>query len=258
MIEIKANRYASLIKTGKEIETMRAAGRMLAAVRDRIAEMVRPGVSTWDLDAEARRLIEADGARPAFLGYHGYPATICASINEEVVHGIPAKDRVLKEGDLLSVDVGLVYDGFVSDTAVSVGVGRVSDDIARLIDATRRSLDAGIKAASTARRVGDISAAVQACAEAAGFSVVREYTGHGIGREMHEDPKIPNYGPAGKGLRLRPGMALAIEPMVNLGGWQTEVLDDGWTVVTKDRKASCHFEHTIALTEDGAQILTTE
>jgi len=201
-------------------------------------------------------MVEAGGARPAFLGYHGYPATICASINEEVVHGIPSKDRILCEGDLVSVDVGLVYDGFVADTAISLPVGPVSPEIERLIEATRRSLDAGIAAARPGHRLGDVSSAIQSCAESAGFSVVREYTGHGIGREMHEEPKVPNYGPASKGLRLRAGMVLALEPMLNVGGWQTEVLEDGWTVVTKDRKASCHFEHTIALTEDGAEILT--
>lgn len=256
MIEIKANRYAGLIKTREELELMRAAGRELAAVRDRMAEMVAPGISTWELDREARRMIEDFGATPAFLGYHGYPATICASINEEVVHGIPSKDRKLREGDLVSIDVGLVHRGFVADTAFSAPVGRVDESIHCLIDVTRRALEAGIAAVIEGNRVGDVSSAIQKVAEAAGMAVVREYTGHGIGREMHEEPRVPNYGSPGRGLRLRRGMTMALEPMVNLGTYETQVLEDGWTVVTKDRRPSCHFEHTVALTDMGPEILT--
>ena len=235
---------------------MRRAGHELALVRDKVAELVHPGISTAQLDKVAREMIESIGAKPAFLGYHGYPASICASINEEIVHGIPSRTRCLHEGDIVSLDLGLVHYGFVSDTAVTVPVGKISPELEKLITVTRRALEVGIEAAANAQRVGDISAAIEIFVLAQGLSVVREYTGHGIGRQMHEDPKIPNFGPAGKGMRLRPGMTLAIEPMVNLGVWKTEVMPDGWTVITADRKASAHFEHTIALTEEGAEILT--
>ncbi|HUT26214.1 MAG TPA: type I methionyl aminopeptidase [Sumerlaeia bacterium] len=252
----RKDRYAGLIKSAEEIERMRKAGRELAAIRRRMAEMVRPGVSTEELDRTAREMVEAMGATPAFLGYHGFPATICASINEEVVHGIPSRERHLREGDMISIDIGLIHYGFYADTALTVAVGHVGQEVERLIEATRRALDIGIEAARPGKRVGDVSAAIQECVEAENFSVVREYTGHGIGREMHEDPKIPNYGLRDKGLRLREGMALALEPMVNAGTWRTEILEDGWTVVTADRKPSAHFEHTIALTKNGAEILT--
>jgi methionyl aminopeptidase len=252
----RKDRYAGLIKSAEEIERMRRAGQELAPIRSRMADMVRPGVSTEELDRVAREMVEAVGAKPAFLGYHGFPATICASINEEVVHGIPSPERRLRVGDMISIDIGLIHYGFYADTAFTVAVGHVSQEVQRLIEATRRALDVGIEAARPGRRVGDVSAAIQGFVEAESFSVVREYTGHGIGREMHEDPKIPNYGVRGQGLRLREGMVLALEPMVNAGTWRTETLGDGWTVVTADRRPSAHFEHTIALTKNGAEILT--
>lgn len=257
-LRIKPNQHAGLIKSKEEISIMREAGRRLAVVREQLVGMVRPGLSTEDLDRAAREAIQAGGDEPAFLGYRGYPATICASINEEVVHGIPSPRRRLKEGDVLSVDMGLIHRGLYADTAVSVAVGRVDPDLEHLIEVTRRALEVGIEAAKPGCRVGDISSAIETWVTSQGLQVVREYTGHGIGREMHQEPMVPNYGPAGKGLRLREGMTLALEPMVNLGTWSTEVLDDDWTVVTADRRPSAHFEHTIALTQDGATILTTE
>lgn len=247
---------AELIKSRDEIELMRKAGRELAAVCRKLVELVHPGISTYELDKVARHLIESAGAKPAFLGYHGYPASICASINEEIVHGIPSRKRTLHEGDLISIDIGLILHGFFSDMAVTVPVGQVDPEIERLIAVTKRALEVGIAAAKPGKRVGEISSAVEKYVEGEGFSVVREYTGHGIGRQMHEDPRIPNYGKPTDGIRLKPGMALAIEPMVNVGGWQTELMSDGWTVLTLDRKPSAHYEHTIALTEDGAEILT--
>jgi methionyl aminopeptidase len=256
MIRLEPGRRADLVKSAREIDVMRQAGRLLACVRESVAEMVKPGVTTLDLDRAAREMIEEVGAKPAFLGYMGYPATICASINEEVVHGIPSASRRLCEGDLISIDVGLIREGFYSDTAVTVPVGTVSPEVTRLIAVTRESLEKGIAAALPGGRLGDISSAVQKCVEAAGFSIVRDYTGHGIGRSMHEDPKIPNFGTAGCGMRLRAGMVLAIEPMVNMGIYGTRVLGDDWTVVTADGKPSAHFEHTIAIREEGPEILT--
>jgi len=225
-------------------------------VREELAEKVKPGVSTLDIDNLARERIERSGSTPAFLGYRGYPGTVCASINEEVVHGIPSAKRRLAEGDLISIDVGLIRNGFYADTAVTVAVGEVGPEIDELIRVTRTSLDVGIAAACSGRRLGDVSSAIQTYVESKGLAVVREYTGHGIGRELHEDPKIPNFGPPGKGMRLREGMVMALEPMVNLGTWGTEVLSDGWTVVTADRKPSAHFEHTIVVTANGPEILT--
>lgn len=235
---------------------MRKAGHELAPIRDEIAQMVQPGVTTLELDRVAERRIREVGATPAFLGYHGFPGTICASINEEVVHGIPSDGRVLKEGDIVSIDIGLVHYGFVADSAVTVAVGAVSPEVQKLLDVTESALQSGIAAFQSGNRLTDISAAIQQEVEAHNFAVVREYTGHGIGRKMHEDPRILNYGEPGKGMRLRPGMVFAMEPMVNVGDWKTEVLEDKWTVVTADRKPSAHFEHTVALTEDGPEILT--
>jgi methionyl aminopeptidase len=256
MIKVKPGRREGLIKSKGELDVMRKAGRELAAIRDRIAGMVRPGLTTLELDMAARQMIESAGATPAFLNYRGYPKTICASINEEVVHGIPSSKRRLSEGDLISIDIGLVYHGFFSDTAITVPVGKVRPEISRLIEVTRECLDRAIQAAVVGNYLGDISSAVQTLAEGEGFSVVREYSGHGIGRELHEDPQIENYGTPGTGLRLRAGMVFALEPMLNLGVKETRVLGDGWTVVTADGKPSAHFEHTIALTPDGAEILT--
>ncbi len=256
MIKVKQNQHVGLIKSDEEIDAMRKAGRELAEVREKVVSMVRPGVSTLELDRAAREMIEGFGAKPAFLGYSGFPNTLCTSINEEIVHGIPSAKRRLKEGDLISVDMGLIHYGFYSDTAVTVPVGKVSPEIERLIDVTRQALEEGIKAVKPGKRVGDFSAAVQNFVESRELAVVREYTGHGIGRQLHEEPKIPNFGRPGTGLRLREGMVLALEPMVNLGSWKTEVLGDDWTVVTSDGKPSAHFEHTVALTNNGVEILT--
>lgn len=256
MIKPKPDRYAGLIKSDEELEAMRRAGRELARVREEVARAVRPGVTTQELDRLALRLITELGAKPAFLGYNGYPATLCTSINEEVVHGIPSARRRLNAGDLISIDLGLILQGFYSDTAVTVAVGEVSAERRQLIEVTRKALEVGIAAMRADGRVGDVSSAIQRYVESQKMTVVRDYTGHGIGREMHEDPKIPNYGSPGRGLRLRPGMVLALEPMVNLGTWRTQVLEDGWTVVTADGKPSAHFEHTVALTGAGVEILT--
>lgn len=237
---------------------MREAGRVTARALRLVGESVRAGVTTLELDRIAEEVIRGAGALPAFKGYHGFPATICASINGEVVHGIPSANRVLVDGDILSVDVGAIVDGYYGDSAMTFPVGEVSDEARRLLDATRRSLEAGIAKARPGMRLYDISNAVQTVAEGAGFSVVREYVGHGIGRSMHEEPQIPNYGPAGKGPTLQEGMVLAIEPMINAGTADVRSLDDGWTVVTVDGAYSAHFEHTVAIGPDGPIILTME
>jgi methionyl aminopeptidase len=236
---------------------MREAGRVTARALNAVGAAVRPGITTRELDDVAVAVIEAAGAKPAFLGYHGFPATICASRNCEVVHGIPGKVRLV-EGDIISIDMGAIVDGYFGDSARTFAVGRVSDKATALMDATRLSLEAGIAQCVPGHRLYDIGAAVQAVAEAAGFSVVREYVGHGIGRQMHEEPQVPNYGTAGKGPVLAVGMVLAIEPMVNAGGAGVRSLDDGWTVVTADGKPSAHFEHTVAITAEGPWILTVE
>ncbi len=245
------------LKSPVEIEMMREAGRVTAAALRLVGEAVRPGVTTKELDGIAEEYIRSQGARPAFLGYHGFPATLCTSVNEQVVHGIPGK-RVLMEGDILSVDCGAVVDGFFGDSAMTFPVGEVSGLARRLMEATRTSLEAGIAKMRPNMRLYDIGAAVQQVAEAAGFSVVREYVGHGIGRAMHEEPQVPNFGQAGRGAQLKPGMVFAVEPMVNAGAYEVRSLDDGWTVVTADGSLSAHFEHTIAITEDGPEILTVE
>jgi len=245
-------------KSPAEIETMREAGRITARALRLVGESVRAGVSTQELDEVAEAAIRAEGALPAFKGYHGFPATICASLNGEVVHGIPSRRRILVDGDVLSVDVGAIVEGYYGDSAKTFPVGVISDEAERLLDATRRSLDAGIAKARPGMRLYDISNAVQTVAEAAGFSVVREYVGHGIGRSMHEEPQIPNYGPAGKGPTLQEGMVLAIEPMINAGSPDVRSLDDGWTVVTLDGAYSAHFEHTVAIGPDGPLVLTVE
>lgn len=236
---------------------MREAGRLTARVLRLVGEAVAPGVTTAYLDELAEQTIREAGAVPAFKGYRGFPATICASPNNEVVHGFP-RETPLSEGDVLSVDVGVVLDGYYGDSAMTFPVGRVSDEATHLMDVTRDALDAGISKCRAGMRISDIGHAVQTVVEDAGFSVVREYVGHGIGREMHEDPQIPNYGPAGKGPALRPGMVFAIEPMVNAGGFAVRQLDDGWTVVTEDGSLSAHFEHTVAVTDDGPAIFTLE
>jgi methionyl aminopeptidase len=245
-------------KSASEIEIMREAGRVSARALRLVGEAVAAGVSTLELDEIAEDAIRADGGAPAFKGYHGFPKTLCTSINCQVVHGIPSESIKLREGDILSVDVGAVVDGYYGDTARTFAVGSVSDEASRLLAATQASLEAGIEQARAGHHLFDISAAVQAVSEEAGFSVVREYVGHGIGRSMHEDPNVPNYGPAGKGPRLEVGMVLAIEPMVNVGGAAVDALPDGWTVVTRDGRLSAHFEHTVAITAEGPVVLTLE
>ena len=234
---------------------MRRAGAVVAATVKALLQTVEPGMTTRHLDNVAAREIKRLGAKPAFLGYRGFPATICTSINEEIVHGIPG-DRVIREGDLVKMDVGAIVDGLYGDSAVTVAAGRVADDAQGLIDVTSASLDAAIDQVRPGARLGDIGAAVQQYAESRGYSVVREYVGHGIGRRLHEDPQVPNYGTAGRGLALRLGMAIAIEPMVNLGTWRTQTLEDDWTVITADGELSAHFEHTLLVTEDGVEVLT--
>ncbi len=236
---------------------MREAGRITARALRLVGEAVSAGVRTRELDSVAEAAIREADAVPAFLGYQGFPASICSSLNEQVVHGIPGSVR-LREGDIISVDIGAIFDGYYGDSARTFAIGAVSDVATRLMDATARSLDAGIKQCVIGKHLSDISHAVQAVAEGAGFSVVREYVGHGIGREMHEEPQIPNYGPAGRGPELKEGMVFAIEPMINAGGAAVKSLADGWTVVTTDRSLSAHFEHTVAVTSEGPLVLTKE
>jgi methionyl aminopeptidase len=245
-----------VIKSKNEIATMRQAGRIVAQVLQIVQKAVKPGISTAELDAIAFEQITNMGATPSFKGYRGFPASICSSINEEVVHGIPSPLRVLKDGDIISIDVGATFKGFVGDGAATFGVGRVSEIAQRLMEATEGSLLAGIARAKPGNHLDDISGAVQDYAEARGFAVVREYVGHGVGRSMHEDPQIPNYRQGKRGPQLKPGMTLALEPMVNEGVWETRTLRDKWTVVTQDGKLSAHFEHSIAITDGEPEILT--
>lgn len=242
-------------KSPEEIAKMRKAGRVVAEMHERIREALRPGATTADLDRIGRDVIERHGARSNFLGYHGFPAVICASPNDMVVHGIPG-DYVLSEGDIISIDCGAIVDGWHADAAFTAGVGAISPEASKLLEATEASLHAGIAQMVEGRRLSDIGHAVQTVAEGAGFSVVRDYVGHGIGTAMHEKPEVPNYGKPGTGLRLRQGLVLAVEPMVNQGGAATRTLDDGWSVVTVDGSLSAHFEHTIAVMADGPEILT--
>lgn len=234
---------------------MREAGRIVALVLQRLREAARPGMPVRELDYMVRREFAAYGAIPTFLGYLGYPATICVSLNDEIVHGIP-KEQVLREGDVVSLDLGATYKGFVGDSALTFGVGPISAEAQRLIAVTEEALRRGIAAAQPGNRVGAIGHAIQSFVEDLGYSVVREYVGHGVGRRMHEEPQVPNYGPPDRGPELRPGMVIAIEPMVNIGGWRTKRDADGWTVRTADGSLSAHFEHTIAITEDGPVVLT--
>ncbi|PKB64104.1 MAG: type I methionyl aminopeptidase [SAR202 cluster bacterium Io17-Chloro-G2] len=243
------------IKSAQERQAMARAGAIVGAVLRLLKSAVEPGITTKELDEIAYKEITRRGGKPTFKGYRGFPASICASVNEEIVHGIPGK-KILREGDIVKMDVGATLEGFIGDAAISVPVGAVSEDAQRLIDDTRQSLLEGIKAARPGGRIGDIGAAVQEYSETRGYGVVREYVGHGVGRFLHEDPQVPNCGQAGRGPLLRPGMCIAIEPMLNIGGWQTRILDDQWTVVTADGSLSAHFEHTIAIDEDGPVILT--
>ncbi len=242
-------------KTEEEIGRMRQAGHIVAVALEAIRKQVKPGVTTEELDAVAEGVIRQMGAIPSFKGYRGYPGSICASINEEIVHGIPGSRR-LQKGDIISLDVGAIYEGYQGDAAITVGVGEVSAEAQRLMDATQAALQAGIDAAREGNRLGDVSHAIEMAAQAAGYKVIREYGGHGIGKEMHESPMIPNWGPPGRGFRLKAGMTLALEPMLVLGDPATRVRPDAWTVVTADGSLSAHFEHTVVVTENGAEILT--
>ncbi len=244
-----------IAKSRREIDKMRAAGKLVGKVLQELRGLVQPGISTLEVDRAAERMIREGGAVPTFLGYHGFPYSICASVNEQVVHGFPS-DYKLKSGDIFSIDVGVTLEGFVGDTATTVPVGEVGADLLQLIRVTEECLERAIEQCRAGLHLGDIGWAVQEHAEGHGYSVVREYVGHGIGRKMHEDPQIPNYGKPGKGPKIRTGYVFAVEPMINLGTHQTKVLADGWTVVTLDGRPSAHTEHTIAVTEDGPEVLT--
>lgn len=244
-----------ILKSDKEIGYLRDAGQIVAETFVEIKKAIKPGVTTLELDQIAEKYIKSRGAIPAFKGYHGFPGNICASVNEEVVHGIPGL-RKLKNGDNVSIDIGAVINGYNGDSAVTLPVGEVDAEMQKLLDVTEQSLYKGIEQAITGNRLSDISHAVQSYAEKYGYGVVRDYVGHGIGRNMHEDPQIPNYGNPGRGPRLKSGMTLAIEPMINMGTFEVKALDDGWTVVTLDRKPSAHFEHSVAITDNGPEILT--
>ena len=245
-----------VLKTSRELALMKEACRISAGALKVAGEAVRPGISTWEIDKIAYDYIKSQGAEPNFLGLYGFPATACISINDEVIHGIPSKTRILKSGDIVSIDLGAKIGGYNGDNAATFACGDVSDEAKRLMDTTRDSLYEAIKFAVPGGRLGDIAHAVQSFCEERGYSVVREYTGHGIGKELHEDPSVPNYGTAGRGVRLLAGMTLAIEPMINQGTARIKVLPDGWTVKTLDGKLSAHFEHTVAITKDGPVILT--
>jgi methionyl aminopeptidase len=242
-------------KSKKELEKMRAAGRLVGGVREELRRMVQPGVTTLELDMAAERMIRDAGALPTFKGYHGYPFSICASVNEQVVHGFPS-NRELRDGDILSVDVGATLNGWVGDTATTIPIGDVPESWLTLIRVTEECLERAIRQCWPGKHLGDIGWAVQEHAERHGYTVVREYVGHGIGRRMHEDPQVPNYGKPGTGAKLRAGYVLAIEPMVNMGTEKTKTLKDGWTVVTLDGRPSAHVEHTVAITEEGPEVLT--
>jgi methionyl aminopeptidase len=242
-------------KSKRELDKMRAAGRLVASVREELRRMAQPGVTTLEVDMAAERMIRDAGALPTFKGYHGFPFSICASVNEQVVHGFPSA-YALKEGDIFSIDVGATLEGFVGDTATTVPVGRVSEELLRLIRVAEESLERAIAQCWPGRYLGDVGYAVQSHAEAHGYSIVRDYVGHGIGRRMHEDPQIPNYGKPGTGVRIKAGYVFALEPMINMGKHHTKTLKDGWTVVTVDGLPSAHVEHTVAVTEEGPEVLT--
>ena len=246
----------TIIKSAEEIAVMREAGRIVATVLQKMKEAVKPGMKTRQLDKLAEEEIGRwNGARASFKGYHGFPANVCVSVNDEIVHGIPG-NRVLTEGDIVSLDFGVLFRGFQGDAAITVGVGKVSSEALKLMEVTKASLAEGISAARDGGNLSDIGAAVQTFVESKGYSVVREYSGHGIGKDMHEDPLVPNFGRKGEGLKLREGMTLALEPMVNIGGWKTRLNSNGWTVHTSDGSLSAHFEHTIAIRSGDAEILT--
>lgn len=243
------------LKSDEEIKLMKVAGRIVAETLQKIEEVIKPGMTTKQLDALAERYIESRGSRPSFKGYGGFPASICTSVNEEVVHGIPG-DRVLMEGDIVSVDCGAVINGYQGDAARTFPVGRISPEVQNLIDVTRESFFKGIEYAVVGARLGDIGHSIQKYVESNGYSVVRDYVGHGIGRKMHEDPPVPNYGRPGRGLKIQKGLVIAIEPMVNAGGYEVRQLKNGWTVVTKDGMPSAHYENTVAILDNGPELLT--
>ncbi len=245
-----------IMKTSRELSLMREAGRVSARALEIAGKAVEPGVTTFEIDEIVRKYIESEGATPSFLNYQGFPASTCISVNDIVIHGIPSKNEKLKSGDIVSIDIGARLNGFHGDNAFTFACGEVTDEAKRLLDATRESLCEGIKAALIGNRTGDIGSAVQRYVEARSYSVVREYVGHGVGADMHEDPSVPNFGTAGRGARLLPGMVIAIEPMINEGTADIKHMPDGWTIKTKDGKLSAHFEHTIAITADGPVILT--
>ncbi len=243
------------IKSASELDAMRRVNQMTARVRDALADAVKPGVTTLQIGNLAQKMIREAGGVSAFYGYHGFPGQVCVSVNDEVVHGIPGH-RTIKEGDLVSIDTGISFGGFIGDTAITAVAGKIDDEKQRLLDVTKAALTAGIAQAVEGNRVGDISHAIQTLVEKAGFSIVRDFVGHGIGRELHEDPQIPNFGKPKRGPKLKAGMTLSIEPMVNMGNKKVRVLDDKWTVVTKDGLPSAHFEHTVAVTKTAPEILT--
>ena len=244
-----------VLKSPQEIETMRRSNRIVAEILEEIKSVAKPGVTTRELNERAEELLAQRKARSAFKGYNGYPAVLCTSVNEEVVHGIPS-DRVLREGDILSLDFGAIYEDYYGDAAITLAIGRISAEAERLMRVTEEALYLAIDRARPENRLQDISAAIQGHVESHGFSVVRDFVGHGIGQHLHEKPQVPNFGEAGRGVRLKPGMTLAIEPMINAGGHEVMVLQDGWTAVTKDRSLSAHFEHSVAVTENGPYILS--
>ncbi|MFQ5520177.1 MAG: type I methionyl aminopeptidase, partial [Candidatus Methylomirabilia bacterium] len=239
-----------VLKSPREIALMWAAGQVLGEVVERLKTLVKPGLSTLEIDGEVEAFLQEKGAKSAFKGYRGFPATICASINEEVVHGIPSASRQLREGDIIGLDLGCIVDGYYADCAVTLAMGEIPRRVQELLDVTRESLEQAISHCRPGRRLGDVSHAVQSYVEDRGFSVVRAFVGHGIGRELHEEPQVPNFGEPGRGPVLKPGMVLAIEPMVTMGGWEVRVLEDRWTAVTEDRSLAAHFEHTVAITEE--------
>ncbi|HUB00328.1 MAG TPA: type I methionyl aminopeptidase [Terracidiphilus sp.] len=247
---------AVVLKSSREIEKMRRAGQVVREVLELVRSRVRPGATTYDLEKAAQERLNQLGVKAAFKGYHGFPCVLCTSVNSEVVHGIPSPKRVLKEGDIVSVDFGVVVDGYYGDAAITVPVGKVDANAERLLKVTEASLNAGIAAVRPGATLGDVGAAVQGVVEGEGFSVVRDFVGHGIGAQMHEEPQVPNFGQAGRGMKLKAGMVIAIEPMVNAGKPDVTVLPDGWTAVSADGSMSAHFEHTVAVTADGARILT--
>jgi methionyl aminopeptidase len=249
-------RVVIVLKSPREIERMRAAGRILSEVKERLKATVSAGISTQQIDVEVESLIVSRGARSAFKGYRGFPATVCTSINEEVVHGIPTAHRKLRDGDIIGLDLGCIVDGYYADCAITLAVGRVPPRVQELLDVTRESLDKAIVQCRAGNRLGDVSHAVQAHCESHGFSVVRSFVGHGIGRALHEEPQVPNFGDPGRGVVLKAGMVLAIEPMVTMGGAEVRVLADGWTAVTVDGSLAAHFEDTIAITANGPEVLT--